>query len=361
MDPQRLDYALPPDRIATTPAEPRDAARLLVARRATGELAHHRVADLPEIPESPGAGDLLVFNRTKVVPAEIEGARAATSGRVSGLVVEQPEAGRVRVMLESRGRLVPGERIDLAEGSLELIERDARGTWLAGLESELPLSELLGRIGRLPLPPYIRRERRARGEPELAAEDVERYNTVFADAAGSVAAPTAALHFTEGLLERLAARRVERAELTLHVGPGTFRPIRAERVEDHEVDPERIHVPADTIAALARTRARGGRIIPVGTTCVRALESLPDPLPDEPAGFTTATGLFIRPEGDAERPFPFRFTDAMLTNFHLPRSSLLALVAALPGVGVDRLTSWYAEARDRGYRFYSYGDAMLIL
>ena len=199
--------------------------------------------------------------------------------------------------------------------------------------------------------------RRRRSEPELRPEDAVRYNTVYAREAGSVAAPTAGLHFTDTLLEQLQYNGIRRAEVILHVGRGTFEPIRCEWLGNHKMHQEWCTVPSSTLEAVMTARSAQNRIIPVGTTTVRALESLPDPIDKAHGDHTNETDLFIQPDDG----FHFRFTDALLTNFHLPRSSLLAMVAALPGVGIDRLKQWYAQAIEAKYRFYSYGDAMLIL
>jgi S-adenosylmethionine:tRNA ribosyltransferase-isomerase len=366
---EALDYDLPPERIATDPAEPRDAARLMVVDRATEAVGHHQVRDLPDLGLLQ-SGDLLVLNRTQVLPASFAGRREATGGQVSGLYLAEPAAGRWLVMLEARGKLTAGERIALmpagagaepeAEaspaGSLELIEAHGGGQWSAALSSDAPTAELLGRIGATPLPPYIKKARRLRQRAEVEPGDADRYNTVFARAAGSLAAPTAGLHFTPELLDRLQAQGVGLAELTLHVGVGTFTPIREGGVSEHSMHREWVDVPGETIAALQATRQAGRRIVAVGTTAVRAMESLPEPLTQCADGYTGETELFIHPEAD----FEFRFTDALLTNFHLPRSTLLAMVATLPGVGLDRLKQWYALAIEQHYRFYSYGDAMLL-
>jgi S-adenosylmethionine:tRNA ribosyltransferase-isomerase len=278
------------------------------------------------------------------------------------------------VLLESRGKLTVGERLGLgepgAEGAgggvvagaaeggptLELLESHGGGQWLAAVESDEPTADLLAAVGATPLPPYIRRARRALERAEVHAADAERYNTVFASDAGSLAAPTAGLHFTPALLDRLRDQGIRLAELTLHVGVGTFTPIRESEVAAHHMHKEWIDVPGETLAALQQARRAGRRIVPIGTTAVRALESLPQPIDGCKGGYTGYTELFIHPEAD----FRFRFTDALLTNFHLPRSTLLAMVATLPDVGLDRLKQWYARAIEQQYRFYSYGDAMLI-
>jgi S-adenosylmethionine:tRNA ribosyltransferase-isomerase len=342
-----LDYELPEGRIATQPADPRDDAKLLIAHRAENRVEHARVRDLPRFVTER---DLLVFNRSKVLPAYFAATRVATSGKVTGLYLAASDDRTWRVMLESRGTLRHGERIALTDDSqLELTERHEGGEWEATLRGPVDTFALLDAIGSPPLPPYIRKARRQSGAAEVEPSDTQRYNTIYADQPGSVAAPTAGLHFTDALLARLPARR---AMVTLHVGMGTFAPIRSDTVEAHPIHSEWIDVPAATIAAIERTRRDGGRVIPVGTTTVRSLESLPDPLPCD--GYRGLTNLLIAPG------FRFRFADALVTNFHLPRSTLLALVAALPNVGIDQLKQWYRVAIDEGYRFYSYGDAMLI-
>lgn len=349
-----LDYDLPPDRIAAEPVQPRDAARLMVIDRATGRISHHHVRDLPDLGLLQ-SGDVMVFNNTKVIPARFHGRREKTGGRVEGLYLgSAADNGHIwSILLETRGRLVPGERIALDETAhLRLLEKHPAGRWTAALESDQDTLTILHRLGTTPLPPYIRRVRRLRGMAEVREDDAQRYNTIYAAVPGSVAAPTAGLHFTPQLLERLDALGVIRRFVTLHVGVGTFAPIRTARLEQHRMEAEWISVPAETVQALREARQTGRRILCVGTTTVRALESLPQPLPDEYCGLTD---LFIY------SGFTFRFTDALFTNFHLPRSTLLALVAALPGVGIQRLKAWYALAIQEGYRFYSYGDAMLIV
>jgi S-adenosylmethionine:tRNA ribosyltransferase-isomerase len=343
-----LDYHLPAELIATTPAARRDEARLLVAQRAGDAVEHRHVRDLPALLQP---GDVLVINDTKVLPARFEAVRLGTGGCVEGLFLETRDNQRWHVLLESRGRLQPGERIGIGLpelGQLELLERQPDGSWFAALDSELDTEPLLDQVGAMPLPPYIRKQRGAE-TPEQAA-DRHRYQTVYASATGAVAAPTAGLHFTDALLGALRDAGIEIARLTLHVGMGTFQPVRADTLDDHDMHSERFAVPGETLDALRRARAEGRRIVPVGTTCVRALESLPDPLPE--GDYAAVTRLLIQPG------FTFRWTDALMTNFHLPRSTLLALVAAL--TGLDRLKQLYAIAIAERYRFYSYGDAMLV-
>lgn len=354
-----LDFDLPPDLIATTPAAPRDSARLMVIDRASGKIGHRRVADLPGLGIFKN-GDLMLVNRSRVLPAYYHGTRTATGGKVSGLYLGCGHHGRWRTLIESRGTLKPGERITLeADAHLTLISNEGGGEWVGEYEGPDGTLALLARIGAAPLPPYIRKARKAHHESEVNADDMTRYNTVYAAHDGSVAAPTAGLHFTPELLAALEQAGVKRAEVTLHVGLGTFAPIRGNTVEDHPIHSEPIAIPAETVRLIQSTRAAGGMITAVGTTTVRAIESLPGNFTAETTsgGYETSTDLFITPDNG----FAFRFTDHLMTNFHLPRSTLLALVAALPGVGIDRLLGWYRQAIAEGYRFYSYGDAMLIV
>lgn len=394
METDALDYELPPERIATAPISPRDAARLMVCDRSTGEVHHRRVRDLPALQAQglagPRRGDLLLTNTSRVVPARFFGVRLDTGGGVEGLFLaeepeepDQPAAGdgsakprRWRCMFETRGRLQPGETITLHAGrpdpggktesgcGLELLEVLGDGVWRCALrcrsaDRAAPPDTwaTLEAIGSTPLPPYIRKARRLAGMDEQSAADRERYNTVYAEAPGSVAAPTAGLHFTPELLAALDAAGVRRRSVTLHVGPGTFAPVRSDRLEDHPMHAEQVEVPDEVVRAMAETRASGGRVLAVGTTTVRAVESVPEASARKGKGMLGPTQLFITPDNG----FTFRFTDALMTNFHLPRSTLVGMVAALPGVGVDRLLEWYREAIDEGYRFYSYGDAMLIV
>jgi S-adenosylmethionine:tRNA ribosyltransferase-isomerase len=350
----------------------------MLLRDGKREPEHRRVIDLPGLLQP---GDLLVFNDTRVLPARLEGHRQATGGRIEGLYLNQveledPAASDAtdqanahgvgwRVMLQAGGRLRPGERIVLSPRQaddhapppqLQLIDKQPGGLWRVALIGTTDTFAALERCGRMPLPPYIRRRRENQpDEPVPDSLDRDRYQTVYANRPGAVAAPTAGLHFTESLLGRLAARGVETARLTLHVGMGTFAPVRAADLADHDMHAESFTVPARTLGALRAGRDQQRRIIPVGTTCVRALESLPDPLPDGSTGraYQAVTRLLIQPG------FAFRFCDGLMTNFHLPRSTLIALVAAR--VGLDRLLDAYRCAVEQEYRFYSYGDAMLIL
>lgn len=336
-----LDYELPPELIAQEPAERRDAARLMVIDRRSGERSHRRFADLPSL-LSPG--DLLVLNDTAVFPARLRGKRAS-GGKLEVLLLEPLGAGRWTALTRSNKRLRPGETLLLADGAIEarFIERTHDGSAIVDLGDRPDLDTIIDRAGEVPLPPYI--------EPGDSPEDRdrhrERYQTVYARQRGAVAAPTAGLHFTPELLAELEARGIERTALTLHVGLGTFQPIRAERPEDHAMHAERYAIPEDCIAALRRAKAEGRRIIACGTTAARTLETFA-----REGAAAGATALYIRP------PYDFQLVDGLITNFHLPRTTLLLLVAAL--MGRECLIAAYEEAIARRYRFYSYGDAMLI-
>ncbi len=355
----QLDYHLPEDRIATTPSEPRDSARLMVVERATGRVTHRTVKDLLEIAGGPGLGDLMLFNQTRVLKAKFEGVRVSTGGKVGGLFLTSHPNGEWDVLFETRGTLLPGEVVRLEAGGvsteLKLVNKVEAGQWRVMPLGETNPETVLKQVGQTPLPPYIVKERKKHHQAGVTSYDDARYNTVYAREAGSVAAPTAGLHFTPGLLAGLEAKRVSRAMLTLHVGIGTFATIKTERVEDHPIHAEFLQVPGETVRAIQKVRARSGRVFVVGTTSVRAVESLPAGWEGMAEGYADWTRLLITPG------FHFRFTDCLMTNFHLPRSSLLALVAAMPGVGIERLMMWYKIAIDEGYRFYSYGDAMVLI
>ncbi|MCC5830636.1 MAG: tRNA preQ1(34) S-adenosylmethionine ribosyltransferase-isomerase QueA [Phycisphaeraceae bacterium] len=351
-----LDYPLPEDRIALHPAEPRDTARLMVIDRQSTRPEHAQVRDIPRWLR---AGDLLVFNQSRVIPARFEAVRCDTGGRVGGLFLAR-EGELWRAMLESRGRLEPGRSIELGgELRLTLAESLGGGFWRVRPEVEIDPLQVLARHGSTPLPPYIRQARKKAGLDPVSPIDQQCYNTVYASQPGSIAAPTAGLHFTPQLLEELEARGILTTHITLHVGVGTFLPIRVDDLSEHRMHEEWFELRPEARGKISRARREGRRIIPVGTTTVRTLESItPEELSAAEAGghpIARPTSLFIQPG------FRFQWTDALLTNFHLPRSTLLALVAALPGVGLDRLKQWYALAVDQRYRFFSYGDAMLIL
>lgn len=340
------DYDLPEELIAQQPLPRRSDSRLMVVDRQSGDIGHYHVRDLPELLSS---GDCLVLNNTRVVPARLIGQRASTGGRWEGLFLAADDAGNWRLLSRTRGKLLPGETVRLksARGEtldLRLIAKDASAAWLARpVTPEEPFS-ILERFGHTPLPCYIR-------EGVGAPADVERYQTVYARVPGSAAAPTAGLHFTTEVLERLHQSGVDRVEVTLHVGLDTFRPIQVDRLDEHEMHSEWGELSARVAEKLTDVRSRGRRIVAVGTTSVRVLESAgqTEPL----AAWSGETRLFIRPGHS------FRLVDALLTNFHLPRSTLLVLVRTFGGDELIRRA--YDEAIREQYRFYSYGDAMLIV
>ena len=349
-----LQYDLPPELIAQHPVERRDASRLLVLHRASGQI-EHRV--FRECVDYFARSDCLVLNDTRVLPARFF-CRRATGGHVEGLFLHEDEAGW-RVLLKPSGRLRVGERLrcDAADTTLLLTERADRGEWLVRPEPTVTPLDLLTRIGHTPLPPYIRRNER-QAAPERERADAERYQTVYAQRPGAVAAPTAGLHFTPELLAELTARGVQRADVTLHVGAGTFTPIEVDDLALHKLHAEWFEVPAAAATTMQATRAAGGRLIAVGTTVTRVLETLAQAATDaaDDASLKASSGwtnIFLYP------PYRFRNVDALLTNFHLPGSTLLALVMAF--ASPDLIRTAYRTAIEQRYRFYSYGDAMLIL
>jgi len=336
-DLERWQYHLPPERVASHPTARRDEARLLVLDRDGGTLRHRIVRDLPDLLRP---GDLLVANDSRVIPARLRGTRSS-GGQVEILLLS-PEEGVVPALLRPARRLKEGERIEVGGGRVRVVALpDDDG--LARVACEPSTAAVLA-TGEMPIPPYLGRE----AEPI----DAERYQTVYAAAAGSVAAPTAGLHLTHELLMALGGVGIGFATVTLHVGIGTFRPLRSEDVARGELHAEPWVVPQGTADAIARTRAAGGRVIAVGTTSTRVLETAARDDGTVPAGAGT-TRLFIRP------PWRWKAVDGLLTNFHLPGSSLLMLVGSL--VERDRLLDAYREAVREQYRFYSYGDAMLVL
>jgi S-adenosylmethionine:tRNA ribosyltransferase-isomerase len=338
---RRADFAydLPEELIAQSPLAERSASRLLVLEGSTGALSDRSIRDLPELVRP---GDLLVFNNTRVLPARLLGNRARTGGKWEGLYLQTLPDGAWELLCQTRGRLEVGETIAVGELRLTLVGR-RDGHWLARPESPGTALELLERYGQIPLPPYIRKGR-------AEAADRDRYQTVYAQPAGSVAAPTAGLHFTPELLARLDERGIRRAFVTLHVGIGTFQPIKSDTIDDHQMHHEWGELPMTTVEEIERCRTSGGRVVAVGTTTVRVLETVAALGPLAP--WRGETNLFIRP------PYSFRVVDALVTNFHLPRSTLLLLVGAF--VGFDALLQAYRYAIENEYRFFSYGDAMLI-
>lgn len=339
-----LDYHLPPELIAQHPVSPRDASRLLVFHRSEDRLEHRHFRDLPDYLHS---NDCLVLNETRVIPCRLIGHKNEGGARIEVLLLERRQE-RVWTALAYRSRrLRPGIRIRFAEDfSCEIREELGGGKFLIELQGKDPVDLLLDRYGQVPLPPYI--ERASGAHPS----DRERYQTVYARLGGSSAAPTAGLHFTPELLQRLEGQGVKMARILLHVGLDTFQPILTDEVEAHPIHTEAYEVQPDAADMILRARQRGGRIIAVGTTAVRTLETVAG----EDGTLRTGAGrtsLFIRPG------YRFHAVEALITNFHLPRTSLLALLAAF--AGEHRWRGLYEEAIAQRYRFYSYGDAMLIL
>ncbi|HEY3789500.1 MAG TPA: tRNA preQ1(34) S-adenosylmethionine ribosyltransferase-isomerase QueA [Urbifossiella sp.] len=337
-----FDYQLPERLIAQQPAARRDESRLLVLRRGGGELEHRIFRDLPEL---LAPGDLLVLNDTRVLPARLLGHREKTGGKWECLFLKRGPDGWWELLAKTRGHPNNGEAF-VVNGDFRLIlrGRTEEHHWLMEPDPPGEPEELLARFGTIPLPPYIRQGR-------SREEDAERYQTVFAEKLGSVAAPTAGLHFTPELFERLKVKRIETARVTLHVGLGTFAPVKVADPANHAIHHEWCEVSQATCEAIRECKQRGGRVVSVGTTATRTLET------GGAAGFVQpfrgGTDLYIRPH------YEFRVVDALITNFHLPRTTLLLLVGAF--AGSDRLRRAYEEAIRKEYRFYSYGDAMIVL
>ncbi|MCG3183093.1 MAG: S-adenosylmethionine:tRNA ribosyltransferase-isomerase [Planctomycetes bacterium] len=349
-----FDFEIPPGLIAQTPAERRDESRLLVVRRGSGKITHHVFRELPGL---LNPGDLLVMNNTRVKPCRLHCKRAGSGGHVELFLLRRLQSDAADTTdyeaLTGSWRNVPdGARVELPGGGglATLISKDTFGHWRVRFEmTPEAANEYVERAAKMPLPPYIKREKL---EDRYIDLDRDRYQTVYAHKDGAVAAPTAGLHFTPQVFQELAARDIDREYLTLHVGPGTFRPLKAETLEEHQMHSEEYDVPTALVKAVAETRQEGGRVVAVGTTSCRTLETVSDEHGQIRAG-RGETGLFIYP------PYRFRCTDALLTNFHLPRSTLIFLVAAW--LGVDLTRQAYLEAIAREYRFFSYGDAMLCL
>jgi len=335
------DYALPPELIAQAPAARRDASRLMVVDRASGRIAHHTFSELPRW---FAPGDVLVVNTTRVLRARLLGTRdSGAPGEV--LLLHPVDGDRWEAMVSPGGKLRPGRTLHIAPGfDVDILEMTERSTRIVRLRTDLPVAAAIERHGHVPLPPYI-----ARGDD---AADAERYQTVYAREPGSAAAPTAGLHFTPALLAALAERGVARADVLLHVGAGTFKPVEHDDPAMHVMHEEWYSVSAEAAGIIAAARARGGSIWAVGTTSARTLESAAAASGAVTAGDGT-TRLFIRP------PYAFRAVDKLITNFHLPRSTLLMLVAAF--AGYDLTMRAYREAVRERYRFFSYGDAMAVV
>ncbi|HEY0242857.1 MAG TPA: tRNA preQ1(34) S-adenosylmethionine ribosyltransferase-isomerase QueA [Gemmatimonadaceae bacterium] len=335
------DFDLPEDRIAQSPADKRDESRLMVVDRNSGDIEHRKFRDIAGIIPS---GDAIVVNTTKVFRARLLGTRDS-GAPAEILLLKSIGANRYEAMVHPGGKLKAGRRVHVSpELDVEILETTDRRTRIVQLHSTIPVDDAIERYGHIPLPPYIRR-----GDE---ASDAERYQTVYASESGSVAAPTAGLHFTREILDSLAMKGVARADVVLHVGAGTFKPVEVDDPARHVMHEESYWIPGAAASALNATRARDGRIWAVGTTSVRTLESAVggDGRFVESSG---ETRIFIRP------PYHFKAVDHLITNFHLPRSTLLMLVAAF--AGYELIMKAYREAMSGGYRFYSYGDAMLIV
>jgi len=336
-----FDFELPPERIALRPARPRDAARMLVVEGGK-PFADRTVSDLPHLLRR---GDVLVFNDTRVIPAQLEGRRG--DAKIGATLHKRIDLRRWRAFIRNAKRLKPGDRIDFAQGvTATAEERHPDGSFTLAFGGNEPVEVLLERAGTMPLPPYIAGKR--------ATDDLDRedYQTLFAREDGAVAAPTAALHFTPELLQALDEAGIARETLTLHVGAGTFLPVKAEDTEAHRMHSEWGRIDAATAGRLNAARAAGGRLIAVGTTSLRLLESAADERGTIGA-FEGDTAIFITPG------YEFRAIDGLMTNFHLPRSTLFMLVSAL--MGLERMQAAYAHAIAHEYRFYSYGDSSLLI
>ncbi|HEY0323158.1 MAG TPA: tRNA preQ1(34) S-adenosylmethionine ribosyltransferase-isomerase QueA [Pyrinomonadaceae bacterium] len=341
-----FDYELPEELIAQHPLERRDASRMLVLERVERKWHDSQFAELPAYIRE---GDLFVVNNTRVFPARLHGLREPTGGRVELFLIRERAPDVWEALARPARRLQPGTRISFGDARLraEVIEALDEGLRVVRFYADAPLASLLEEIGETPLPPYIKRDR-----DELSAEDRERYQTVYAQKRGAIAAPTAGLHFTPQAMKELRARGASIAEITLHVGYGTFEPVRVQDLSEHTVAAEQFEITPEAARSINETRAQGGRIIAVGTTTTRALESTSDAEGRITAGAASAD-LTITPG------YRFRAIDALITNFHLPRSSLLVLVSTF--AGRDLVRAAYEHAVHARYRFYSYGDCMLII
>ena len=345
---KELDYNLPKELIAQRPAEHRNESRLLVLDRATGAVSHGGFGDVKGLVTG---GDCIVLNDTKVLAARFFGQRLS-GAKIEGLFLKQYEDRRWLVMLKNTSRVKIGEKIELSGKNgqpycyANAAGRGEDGEWILDVDGGAKASDVLAKIGLAPLPPYIKRDR----EDNLTETDIQRYQTIYAKNTGAVAAPTAGLHFTEELLGAIADKGVELAYVTLHVGAGTFKPVEAVQLNDHKMHTEAFCIDEQNAELINSTRKAGGRIIATGTTTVRVLESVFDE--SRVRSGQGETKLFIQPG------YKFGAVDAMITNFHLPKSTLLALVGAF--AGMDNMRNAYCEAIEKQYRFYSYGDAMLI-
>lgn len=339
-----FNYDLPPELIAQHPPERRELARMMVLHRDSGQIEHRAITDIVDYLRAP---DVLVLNNTKVIPARIFGHKTASGGKVELLLLEQTAPAEWKVLMKTSRRPKIGDELVLCSGKARarMICDGEQGEAVLKIESEQPLMEILDEEGVPPLPPYIARKEQTRAQIEA---DKQRYQTVYASEPGAAAAPTAGLHFTPQLLSNLKDNGINSAELTLHVGLGTFRPVSAELITDHEMHHERYAVSTKAAETISTARQAGGRIVAVGSTSVRTLESV-DPV----QAAEGATNIFIYP------PYEFKNVDVILTNFHLPKSTLLMMMSAF--AGRELMLEAYATAVQEKYRFFSYGDCMLIL
>ncbi|MGH7243124.1 MAG: tRNA preQ1(34) S-adenosylmethionine ribosyltransferase-isomerase QueA [Phycisphaerales bacterium] len=373
-----LEYDLPEERIALEPATPRDSARLMVVSRASAEVIEHdRVSDLPRLLR---AGDVLVFNTTRVLPARLIGKREDTGGAVEGLflAIASASAGERWTVLLKAKKVRPGMRIVLDDSTgnasgviltaIERVEGEA-GAWIVSVEHAAGIAALQ-RAGRTPLPPYILKAREHAHRVIAEQSDRDRYQTVYANEPGSVAAPTAGLHFTTELLATLSKQGVERIDATLHVGTGTFRPVEVDIVEDHPMHTEQCSLPRESVTRILQAVREGRRVIAVGTTSARTLESYAASFESLRGAGANESEAIARLPGSIDTRllitpgYRWKWVSGLMTNFHLPRSTLLAMVGALlpeSSGGVGALKNLYSTAIRDGYRFYSYGDAMLVL
>ncbi len=353
VDQEKLElynYHLPRELIAQYPLDHRIDARLMRIDRQTREISHHYVRDLPDLIDP---GDALVLNNSKVIPARLVGFRTSTGGKWEGLYLREDSSGVWEVLSKTRGHLTAGETLTLRdrdgreELALHVVTRlDDGHLAVRPIDESITSQKLLERFGRVPLPPYIR-------EGQMVDEDVTTYQTVYAREPGSVAAPTAGLHFTSDLIRHLQKKGAITAAVTLHVGLGTFRPVTCERLSDHRMHSELADLPESSAEKLRHCREHGGRIIAVGTTSARVLEAAAQETAQALIAWRGETDIFIRP------PYEFLAIDGLMTNFHLPKSTLLVLVAAM--AGRELVMRAYQEAIEQRYRFYSYGDCMLIV
>jgi len=334
-----FDFPFDSTLIATRPVLPRDQAKLLVLRTRDRSLAHRSIKELPDL---VNPGDLLVVNDTKVRAARVMGSKRQSGASVDMLFVRELSDGSWEVLL--KGKFSSGQIIEIGPDARAVVTAREAGRTTVRIETALAVQELFLQYGRMPLPPYIKRQ--------PTDEDRDWYQTVFAKDEGAIAAPTAGLHFTPELLQRLQNRGIGLTAVTLHIGPGTFTPVTVDRIENHRMGAEWISVGPEAVQAIEQTRSKGGRVIAVGTTVVRALETAAQ-AEGQIRPYQGETRLFIAPG------FPFKVVNALLTNFHLPRTTLLMLVSALAGRPLLRQA--YEEAVRARYRFYSYGDAMLVI